>query len=189
MQNTFILCLGSRDDVAHHDKWAAEFGAKRIIHKSDANARQGTNACEVQLTGEGPWDVDGSSDLEIVHTPGHTDGSISLYHEPTKVMFTGQCACICRISNPMTRSMIWYHCLWCCACAYVLSEDHMWHDVYPLCCSAGMVLGGQLFCPLVYSFFLDLCRCGPCFGVIKSSAISSKGMGESHADRVNSAAL
>lgn len=83
------IFLSHRDDVGHHDKWAAEFGATRIIHKTEANAQQRTDACEVQLTGEGPWDVDGSSDLEIIHTPGHTAGSITLYHKPTKSMFTG----------------------------------------------------------------------------------------------------
>ena len=37
-----FIFLTHRDDVADHAQWAAEFGAQRIIHASECNARQGT---------------------------------------------------------------------------------------------------------------------------------------------------
>jgi len=44
------------------------------------------------LEGEGPWTVGSNGDIEemeLIHTPGHTDGSICLYHKPSQTMFTG----------------------------------------------------------------------------------------------------
>ena len=46
--------------------------------------------CEHQLSGRGPWRLpDGSTDIDIIHTPGHTRGSIVLHYKPAKVLFTG----------------------------------------------------------------------------------------------------
>jgi hypothetical protein len=36
------IFLTHRDDVGDHERWAAHFGARRIIHASEANRRQGT---------------------------------------------------------------------------------------------------------------------------------------------------
>jgi glyoxylase-like metal-dependent hydrolase (beta-lactamase superfamily II) len=36
------IFLTHRDDVSDHAQWAAHFGAERIIHRSEANQRQGT---------------------------------------------------------------------------------------------------------------------------------------------------
>ena len=45
---------------------------------------------EVQLEGEGPWQLpDGSQDIEMIHTPGHTDGSVVLLFKPASVLFSG----------------------------------------------------------------------------------------------------
>lgn len=52
---------------------------------------------EIQLIGEGPWNLAGETidkqtldgGVQIVHVPGHTDGSIAMWHSSTKVMFTG----------------------------------------------------------------------------------------------------
>jgi hypothetical protein len=88
-----LLCC--RDDVGDQDKWAKRFGATRIMHKSEI--RPSIADIEVQLEGEGPWNLRGEqiheSDLDgglqIVHVPGHTSGSIALWHAATKAMFTG----------------------------------------------------------------------------------------------------
>lgn len=51
------------------------------------------NVCsqvEVQLEGEGPWQLpDASEDIDLIHTPGHTDGSLVLLLKPGKVLFSG----------------------------------------------------------------------------------------------------
>lgn len=45
---------------------------------------------EVQLEGQGPWQLpDGSQDVELIHTPGHTDGSVVLLFKPGQVLFSG----------------------------------------------------------------------------------------------------
>jgi glyoxylase-like metal-dependent hydrolase (beta-lactamase superfamily II) len=84
------MVLSHRDDVADHAKWAEELGCDRIIHKSEANRRQGTDQCETQLTGEGPWQLpDGGDDVELLFTPGHTAGCISMLSKPQQALFTG----------------------------------------------------------------------------------------------------
>lgn len=48
------------------------------------------SAVEVQLEGEGPWQLpDGSEDIELIHTPGHTDGSVVLLYKPSSTLFSG----------------------------------------------------------------------------------------------------
>ena len=42
------IFLTHRDDVADHAKWAAEFGAERIIHESECNAQQGTECARAR---------------------------------------------------------------------------------------------------------------------------------------------
>jgi glyoxylase-like metal-dependent hydrolase (beta-lactamase superfamily II) len=88
------MCL-CRDDIGDHDKWAKHFGAVRVMHEKEI--RPSIADIEVQLTGEGPWDVRGNTVVEghldggvqLVHTPGHTSGSICLWHNPSKTIFTG----------------------------------------------------------------------------------------------------
>ena len=96
------IVLSHRDDVADHARWKERFpGAKRIIHRLEANSRQGTDVCEVILDGDGPtWSPFGDNrvahdsmigeDLRLVFTPGHTGGSITLlYARGDGAFFTG----------------------------------------------------------------------------------------------------
>eukprot|EP01024_Parvocaulis_polyphysoides_P007623 TRINITY_DN1225_c1_g1_i10.p1 TRINITY_DN1225_c1_g1~~TRINITY_DN1225_c1_g1_i10.p1 ORF type:complete len:345 (-),score=27.94 TRINITY_DN1225_c1_g1_i10:1255-2289(-) len=81
------IIMSHKDDIGDHDKWANHFGAKRIIHKTEL----GYNIfdAEILLEGEGPWLVDDQEDLQMIHVPGHTEGSIVLYHPKERVIFTG----------------------------------------------------------------------------------------------------
>lgn len=82
------IVLSHRDDVAGHAEWAAALGARRVVHRDEANASQGTDASEVQLDdADLPYALaDGAT---LVHVPGHTRGSIALLHRPTLSLFTG----------------------------------------------------------------------------------------------------
>ncbi|EMS56937.1 hypothetical protein TRIUR3_28013 [Triticum urartu] len=42
---------------------------------------------EWKLTGSGPWNI--GNDFELIHTPGHTEGSVCLLYKPLKALFTG----------------------------------------------------------------------------------------------------
>ncbi len=44
------IFLTHQDDVGDHAKWAARFGAQRIMHEADVRTRQGT-----QYVGLGVW--------------------------------------------------------------------------------------------------------------------------------------
>jgi len=83
------IILTHKDDVADHDKWAKRFPtAQRIIHRADVTTS--TADVELQLEGEGTWKL--APDLMIIHTPGHTAGSICILVQiPGKdaVLFTG----------------------------------------------------------------------------------------------------
>uniref|UniRef100_A0A061QNV1 Metallo-beta-lactamase superfamily hydrolase n=1 Tax=Tetraselmis sp. GSL018 TaxID=582737 RepID=A0A061QNV1_9CHLO len=58
------IFLTHSHDVADHNKWAQELGAKRVIHECEADpslamtkeAGLGLDECEIKLQGEGPWD-------------------------------------------------------------------------------------------------------------------------------------
>ncbi|XP_078160901.1 metallo-beta-lactamase family protein isoform X3 [Carex rostrata] len=84
------LFLTHKDDIAEHDKWAKRFKCERIMHIGDVEYR--TEDVERKLHGDGPWTI--GSDFELVHTPGHTDGSVCLYYRPMKVLFTGDHLCL-----------------------------------------------------------------------------------------------
>jgi glyoxylase-like metal-dependent hydrolase (beta-lactamase superfamily II) len=84
-----------RDDIGDQEKWAAKFGATRIMHETEI--RPYISDIEIQLSGEGPWNLSGEviqqdtldGGVQIVHVPGHTEGSLALWHASTKTMFTG----------------------------------------------------------------------------------------------------
>jgi glyoxylase-like metal-dependent hydrolase (beta-lactamase superfamily II)/ferredoxin len=87
------IVLSHQDDVASHDAWANRFpSAKRVIHRSECNGWQKTDACEIKLDlGEA-----GSSDrmeladgVFVIHVPGHTKGSIALLDTASRSLFTG----------------------------------------------------------------------------------------------------
>eukprot|EP00172_Hildenbrandia_rubra_P003306 Plantae.Rhodophyta-Hildenbrandia_rubra.ctg5116.p1 GENE.Plantae.Rhodophyta-Hildenbrandia_rubra.ctg5116~~Plantae.Rhodophyta-Hildenbrandia_rubra.ctg5116.p1 ORF type:complete len:356 (-),score=60.65 Plantae.Rhodophyta-Hildenbrandia_rubra.ctg5116:325-1392(-) len=90
-----MIVLSHCDDVAGHDKWAKRLQSKRVIHSADVNSWQGTTACEVQLSdndfgseGLGWWNT-GVDGLKVVSVRGHTRGSIAMFDEKSKALFSG----------------------------------------------------------------------------------------------------
>ena len=75
------MVLTHRDDVADHRKFRERFGCERVIHRADVTGD--TRDCERILDG----DHDLAEDLQVIHVPGHTRGSIALLSG--KVLFTG----------------------------------------------------------------------------------------------------
>jgi len=77
------IFLTHEDDVADADKYAAHFGAQRIIHAADAEA-----------VPDAEWVVEGlerrhlADDFQAIPVPGHTDGSMALLYNE-KFLFTG----------------------------------------------------------------------------------------------------
>jgi glyoxylase-like metal-dependent hydrolase (beta-lactamase superfamily II)/ferredoxin len=77
------IFLTHEDDVADSDKYAAHFGAKRIIHSEDAAAVPGAE-----------WIIDGEetiqvgSQFHVIPVPGHTAGSMALLYRE-RFLFTG----------------------------------------------------------------------------------------------------
>ena len=76
------IFLTHRDDVSDADKYAAHFGADRIIHVFERTAQPDA---EIVLEGEGDHVV-GSGD--ILFTPGHTKGHMVLVWQDT-YLFVG----------------------------------------------------------------------------------------------------
>ncbi len=89
------IFLTHEDDVADADKYAAHFGAKRIIHRADAHALPSAE-----------WIVDGTDAVQLavdflaVPVPGHTPGSMALLYRE-RFLFTGDHLWW----NPQTRSL------------------------------------------------------------------------------------
>ncbi|KAK1262764.1 hypothetical protein QJS04_geneDACA019556 [Acorus gramineus] len=79
------MFLTHRDDVGDHDKWSKRLRCDRILHSKDVEVS--TADVEMQLYGDGPWDI--GTHFELIHTPGHTRGSVCLFYKPLKVLFTG----------------------------------------------------------------------------------------------------
>lgn len=76
------LYLTHRDDVADHAKWAAKFGATRVIHADDAGGLE----AELKLRGLDPHEFEPG--LVVHPVPGHTKGSTVLHYRD-KFLFTG----------------------------------------------------------------------------------------------------
>lgn len=79
------MFLTHRDDIADHMKWSKRLSCDRIIHSEEVDAS--TADVERKLHGSGPWNL--ADDLELIHTPGHTKGSVCLLHKSLKVLFAG----------------------------------------------------------------------------------------------------
>ncbi|KAM7487886.1 hypothetical protein LguiB_025370 [Lonicera macranthoides] len=79
------MFLTHKDDVADHEKWSKRFSCTRIIHSKDVELS--TADVENKLEGKGPWSL--NDDIELIHTPGHTAGSVCLFYKPLKVLITG----------------------------------------------------------------------------------------------------
>jgi glyoxylase-like metal-dependent hydrolase (beta-lactamase superfamily II)/ferredoxin len=72
------------DDVADHKKWAAEFGASRILHADDMRAHM--RGVEIMLDGSDPIAFD--DEVTFIPVPGHTRGSVCLNFRET-YLFSG----------------------------------------------------------------------------------------------------
>lgn len=78
-----FIFLSHEDDVADSDKYAKRFGAKRIIHRADAEAAPGAE-----------WILEGTDtqriapQFEVIPVPGHTPGSQALLYDE-RFLFTG----------------------------------------------------------------------------------------------------
>jgi glyoxylase-like metal-dependent hydrolase (beta-lactamase superfamily II)/ferredoxin len=77
------MFLTHRDDIADHEKFAAEFRCRRVMH-----ARDGAAHLAVEQVIEGDDAVIVSSDLVAVPTPGHTRGHMVLLYRK-QFLFTG----------------------------------------------------------------------------------------------------
>lgn len=78
------LLLTHQDDVADHEKFAARFGCKRVLHRDDVRSK--TAAVELQPSGLDPVAID--DEIVMIPTPGHTRGhAVFLYRN--KYLFTG----------------------------------------------------------------------------------------------------
>lgn len=77
------IFLTHEDDVADADKYARHFGAKRMIHRADAEA-----APDAEWIVEGVEPIPLAPDFLAVPVPGHTPGSMALLYKDT-FLFTG----------------------------------------------------------------------------------------------------
>jgi glyoxylase-like metal-dependent hydrolase (beta-lactamase superfamily II)/ferredoxin len=79
---TYIF-LTHEDDIGDAARYSTRFGAKRIIHRADANVQP-----------DAEWIVDGlepvavAPGFRIIPVPGHTDGSMALLYAD-RYLFTG----------------------------------------------------------------------------------------------------
>jgi glyoxylase-like metal-dependent hydrolase (beta-lactamase superfamily II)/ferredoxin len=77
------ILLTHRDDVADAEKYAAAFGAERIIHALELQAQP-----EAEHVLEGTEPIDWSNDFRIIPVPGHTKGHLALLYRH-RYLFTG----------------------------------------------------------------------------------------------------
>jgi len=79
---TYIF-LTHEDDIGDAPRYAKHFGAKRIIHRADADAQP-----DAEWIIDGLDTVEASPDFRIIPVPGHTDGSMALLYR-NRYLFTG----------------------------------------------------------------------------------------------------
>jgi glyoxylase-like metal-dependent hydrolase (beta-lactamase superfamily II)/ferredoxin len=77
------LFLTHQDDVAEAARYATEFGAKRIIHRTEISAQP-----DAEIVVENNDIVKFSDEFTIIPVPGHTRGHIVLLYK-SKYLFTG----------------------------------------------------------------------------------------------------
>src|SRR5207248_899342 len=70
MGGVSLIFLSHQDDVADHQRYAAHFGARRVLHRADL--REGTRGVEHVLEGGAPERL--ADDLVAIPVPGHTRG-------------------------------------------------------------------------------------------------------------------
>lgn len=76
------IFLTHRDDVADAAKYAARFGAERIIHRLELSAQP-----DAERVIDGVEDVELAPEFRAIPTPGHTRGHCALLHR--KLLFSG----------------------------------------------------------------------------------------------------
>lgn len=79
------MFLSHKDDVADHERWSKRLRCDRILHSLDIE--DSTANVEIQLEGSGPWSL--GPDIQLIHTPGHTEGSVCIFYKLLKILFTG----------------------------------------------------------------------------------------------------
>lgn len=80
------IFLTHRDDVGDSDKYAARFGARRIIHGNDLDS---SPQAEIVIETAEPLTPAGiSSDFLVIPQPGHTEGHCALLYR-NKFLFSG----------------------------------------------------------------------------------------------------
>jgi glyoxylase-like metal-dependent hydrolase (beta-lactamase superfamily II)/ferredoxin len=72
------IFLTHQDDVADAERYAAWFGAQRMIHRRDVYAQR-----EAEIVIEGTDAVEASSGFTVIPTPGHTAGHCALLFTPS----------------------------------------------------------------------------------------------------------
>ncbi len=77
------IFLTHEDDIGDAPRYAARFGAKRIIHRADSDAQP-----EAEWIVEEERPVEAAPGFTIIPVPGHTDGSMALLHD-NRYLFTG----------------------------------------------------------------------------------------------------
>lgn len=77
------IFLTHKDDVADAEKYAARFGAKRMIHRADVEA-----APDAEWIIEGADSIQVMPQFQIIPVPGHTAGSMTLLYK-NRFLFTG----------------------------------------------------------------------------------------------------
>jgi len=100
-----LMFLTHRDDVADHEKWAAHFGAERILHRDDIS--RSTSGVERAVTGRDAVELD--QDLLAIPTPGHTRGhTVLLYRD--RYLFSGDHLWWSAAYNSLnaSQSVCWY---------------------------------------------------------------------------------
>lgn len=77
-----LMVMSHKDDVADHNRWKERFPQmRRLMHSLDVRGPDAwpyidMTAVEKQLEGDGPWTL--AEGVRVVHTPGHSLGSICL---------------------------------------------------------------------------------------------------------------
>lgn len=78
------MILTHRDDVADHEKFAAHFGCKRVIHIEEISG--GTQEIEEKLSFTGTKEF--LHLIRLIHVPGHTKGHMVIAYKD-RYLFTG----------------------------------------------------------------------------------------------------
>jgi glyoxylase-like metal-dependent hydrolase (beta-lactamase superfamily II)/ferredoxin len=96
--------LTHRDDVADADKYAARFGATRIIHRRELSSQP-----DAERVLDGRSAIELSPDFLAIPTPGHTRGHCALLYR-NEFLFTGDHMWWSRNRGRLTasRDVCWY---------------------------------------------------------------------------------